>query len=185
MQEEVRALPDQVVHVTEFMHPRLQEICDTLPAWAGSLVLRSKAISALLSPLFRKGRHVTSTRLGWFLVLYVIAGLRPWRRGTLRYRQEQARIEAWLSLACDAAKSDTETALELVLSQGIDQRLWRYIRPGLAEFRISSCRLTGSSRAGRTAPPFFAIFGSAALKDEEGHALSAALAQLGLAVDAA
>ena len=182
--EEIRVRPDQVVHVTEFMHPRLQEICETLPARAGSLVLRSKAITALLSPLFRKGRHVTSTRLGWFLVLYVIAGLRPWRRGTLRYRQEQARIEAWLLLACDAAKSDTGAALELVLSQGLIKGYGDTFARGLRNFDI----LQSAYRQFQSRPDCAAILRrlrDAALKDEEGHALSAALAQLGLAVDAA
>ena len=32
---EVRAFPGQIVHVTEFMHPRVQEIADTLPAGLG------------------------------------------------------------------------------------------------------------------------------------------------------
>jgi indolepyruvate ferredoxin oxidoreductase, beta subunit len=175
--EEVRVLPDQVVHVTEFMHPRLQEICETMPAWAGRHVLHSKAISALLSPLFRKGRHVTSTRLGWFLVLYFIAGLRPWRRGTLRYRQEQARVEAWLSLACDAAKSDTATALELVLNQRLIKGYGDTFARGLRNFDV----LLSAYRQFRSRPDCAVILRGlrdAALKDEEGHALSAALAQL-------
>ena len=29
---EVRAAPDQIVYVTEYMHPRFQEFCETLPA---------------------------------------------------------------------------------------------------------------------------------------------------------
>ena len=33
---EVRAAPEQVVYVTEFMHPRFQELCDTLPAAWGA-----------------------------------------------------------------------------------------------------------------------------------------------------
>ena len=181
---EVRALPDQVVHVTEFMHPRLQEICETMPAWAGRHVLRSKAISALLSPLFRQGRHVTSTRLGWFLILYFIAGLRPWRRGTLRYRQEQARIDAWLALACDAAKTDAGAALELVQSQGLIKGYGETFARGLKNFDV----LLSVYRRSRNRPDCAAILRGlreAALKDEEGHALSAALTQFGLAVDAA
>jgi indolepyruvate ferredoxin oxidoreductase beta subunit len=182
--EEVRALPDQVVHVTEFMHPRLQEICETMPAWAGRHVLRSKAISTLLSPLFRQGRHVTSTRFGWFLILYFIAGLRPWRRGTLRYRQEQARIEAWLALACDAAKSDAGAALELVQCQGLIKGYGDTFARGLKNFDV----LLSVYRRCRDRSDCAAILRGlreAALKDEEGRALSAALMQFGVAVDAA
>lgn len=180
---EIRALPGQVVHVTEFMHPRLQEVCDTMPAWIGRRVRDSKTLSALLSPLFRKGRHVTSTRLGWFLLLHVIAGLRRWRRGTLRFQDEQARIEAWLALVCDAAKSDGATALELVLSQRLIKGYGETFARSLRNFD----RILAAYRQLQTRPDCPALLRElreAALKDEEGRALSGALTRLGLAVDA-
>ncbi len=31
VRDEVKAAPGQIVHVTEYMHPRWQEVCDTLP----------------------------------------------------------------------------------------------------------------------------------------------------------
>ena len=182
--QEVRASPGQVVHVTEFMHPRLQEFCETLPAWAGSGILGSKALCALLSPLFRKGRHVTSTKLGWFLLLHFVAGLRPWRRGTLRYQMEQARIEAWLALINEAAKSDIAAALELVLTQRLVKGYGDTFARGLRNFD----RILAAYQQVRNQPDCPAVLRGlreAALKDEEGHALSVALTQLGLAANAA
>ncbi|MEP6831517.1 MAG: indolepyruvate oxidoreductase subunit beta family protein [Rhizomicrobium sp.] len=181
---EIRALPEQVVHVTEFMHPRLHEICDTMPAWAGRHIRGSKALSALLSPLFRKGRHVASTKLGWFLLLRLIAGFRRWRRGTLRFQEEQARIEAWLALVSDAAKSDSAVALELVLSQRLVKGYGETFARGLRNFDS----ILAAYRQIRTRPDCPALLRElrdAALKDEEGRSLSGALTQLGLAVDAA
>ncbi len=181
---EVRATPEQVVTVTEFMHPRLQEVCDTMPAWMGRRVLGSKALSALLSPLFRKGRHVASTRLGWFLLLRSIAGLRPWRRGTLRFQEEQTRIEAWLALVCEAAGPDSAAALELVLGQRLIKGYGETFARGLRNFE----HIVAAYRQIRTRPDCPALLRElreAALKDEEGHALSGALARLGLAADAA
>lgn len=184
VRDEIRALPDQVVTVTEFMHPRLQEICDTMPAWAGRRIRDSKALCALLSPLFRKGRHVASTRLGWFLLLRLIAGLRPWRRGTLRFQEEQARIEAWLARVLDAAKSDRAVALELVLSQGLIKGYGETFARGLRNFdRILAAHRQLQIRP--DCPALLRELREAALKDEEGHALSGALARLGLAADAA
>jgi len=181
---EVRALPEQVVTVTEFMHPRLQEICDTMPAWMGRRVRDSKTLSALLAPLFRKGRHVASTRLGWFLLLRLIAGLRPWRRGTLRFHEEQVRIEAWLALVCEAARSDSAAALELVVSQRLIKGYGETFARGLRNFD----HIVAAYRQIRNRPDCPALLRElreAALKDEEGHALSGALALLGLAADAA
>lgn len=181
---EIRALPDQVIHVTEFMHPRLQEICDTLPAWAGRRIRSSKALSALLSPLFRKGRHVTSTRLGWFLALHFIAGLRRWRRGTLRFQEEQARIEAWLALVCDATRSDRAAALELALNQRLIKGYGETFARGLRNFDAILAAYR-QLQARPDCPALLRELREAALKDEEGRTLSQALARLGLAIDAA
>ena len=184
VQEEIQATPDQVVEVTEFMHPRLQEICDTMPAWMGRSILRSKTLTALLSPLFRNGRHVQSTRLGWFLMLRLLAGLRPWRRGTLRYLEEQARIEAWLAIIHEAAKSDRAIALELVLNQRLIKGYGETFARGLKNFDaiLAAYQQTKDRRDCAT---LLRELRDAALKDEEGQALSMALMQLKAPVTAA
>lgn len=184
VQTEIRALPEQVVTVTEFMHPRLQEVCDTMPAWMGRRIRGSRILSALLSPLFRKGRHVASIRLDWFLLLRLIAGLRPWRRGTLRFQEEQTRIEAWLALVSEAAKSDRAAALELVVCQRLIKGYGETFARGLRNFE----HIIAAYRQIQTHPDCPALLRElreAALKDEEGHTLSGALARLGLAADAA
>lgn len=181
---EIRAQPEQVVTVTEFMHPRLEEVCDTMPAWLGRRIRDSKILSALLSPLFRKGRHVASSSPGWFLFLRVVAGLRPWRPSTLRFQEEQVRIETWLTLVCDAAKSDGATALELVLNQRLIKGYGETFARGLGNFD----RIIAAYRRLQTRPDCPALLRElreAALKDEEGRALSGALTRLGLASDAA
>src|SRR5262249_61260867 len=35
VRQEVSAKPDQIVYATEFMHPRMEEVCGTLPAGLG------------------------------------------------------------------------------------------------------------------------------------------------------
>lgn len=94
---EVRAAEDQVVYVTEFMHPRFEEFCETLPsAGFGQWLLDSSFARRLSSPLFRRGRHIHTAQLGGFLMLYFLASMRRWRRSALRYRVEQGRIVDWL-----------------------------------------------------------------------------------------
>src|SRR3546814_5189831 len=75
------------------MHPRLEEVCETLPAAIGRRVLASSRLSSWLRPLFGKGRHVETSGVRWFILLALLAGMRRWRRGTLRYRTEQERSE--------------------------------------------------------------------------------------------
>lgn len=93
---EVRAGADQIVYVTEFMHPRFEEVCETLPAGLGRRLLNSALARRLTAALFRKGRHIHTARLGGFLLLYFMASLRRWRRSTLRYQIEDQRILDWL-----------------------------------------------------------------------------------------
>jgi indolepyruvate ferredoxin oxidoreductase beta subunit len=93
---EVRAGADQVVYVTEFMHPRFEELCETLPAGMGQWLLSSGFARRVSAPLFRRGRHIHTAKVSGFVMLSLLAGMRRWRRSTLRYRVEQARIVDWL-----------------------------------------------------------------------------------------
>lgn len=113
IRREVQAKPDQYFHVVEYFHPRYEEFCDTLPAWIGGPLANSAAVKRLLSPLFAKGRNVTTTSLSGFLPLYLLASLKRWRRGSLRYKHENAAIEGWLGEVTALAQSHPELAIEL------------------------------------------------------------------------
>jgi indolepyruvate ferredoxin oxidoreductase beta subunit len=48
------------------------------------------------------------------VLLYVLAGWRRFRRGTLRHRRERAHLEAWLDQARTAARGDIALGVELL-----------------------------------------------------------------------
>jgi indolepyruvate ferredoxin oxidoreductase beta subunit len=175
--EEVRAEPAQVTVITEFMHPRLQEVCETMPAWLGKRILSSKMLSRASTPLFSHGRHVTTSGLTWFLILRMLAGLRSWRRGTLRYREEQERIEAWLALVRGAARADKPIALELVQCQRLVKGYGDTFARGLRSFGLIMATYQGLCGRPDTAAVLHALR-DAALKDENGIALGDELACL-------
>ncbi|CAN7463253.1 indolepyruvate oxidoreductase subunit beta family protein [Phenylobacterium sp. LjRoot225] len=132
---DVRVKPGQVMTVTEYMHPRLQEVCDVLPARLGAAILRSKAWRRATAPLFAKGRYVRSTSLTWFLALAAVAALRPIRRASLRFAEEQARIDAWLTAVDAAAQTDPPLALELAAAPRLIKGYSDTFDRGLARFR--------------------------------------------------
>jgi len=113
VRDEVKVKDGQVLTVTEFMHPRLQEVAESLPGWLGRRVMGSAWLDRALS----KGRHVETTSLRWFIALRLVAMGRGWRRSTLRYAQEQGRIEAWLDRAQKAAETDLALATEIIRAQ--------------------------------------------------------------------
>ena len=86
---EVRANDGQILEIAEFMHPRTQEIADTLPAPLGRFILRTGWVRGLIDRMTRKGRVVKTTSLRGFLLLYVVAALKPLRPRSLRYGVEQ------------------------------------------------------------------------------------------------
>lgn len=172
VREEVRAAPGQIVRVTEYMHPRLEEICETLPAGIGRRVLASKRLSKWLHPLFSKGRHVETTSLRWFAMLSLLACFRRWRRKSLRYALEQARIEDWLALVRQATTRDPALAVELAKCQQLIKGYGDTFARGLAKYD----RIVARYRAGGLDATGVRRLREAALADEDGEALDLALA---------
>ncbi len=111
---EVLAQGAQLVDMTEFMHPRVQEICATLPASLGRWIENSPTLQSLLKRLFERGRRVRTTHIGGFVSLYIIAGLKPWRRRLLRHEREMAHIVAWVALATQHSRANRTLAIEIL-----------------------------------------------------------------------
>lgn len=135
VRSEVKAGEDQLMGVTEFMHPRLREVCETLPTGFGQAILHSPRLSSLLGRFFISGRHVETTSLRWFLMLRTIAKMRRFRRSSLRYEEEQGRIEGWLVDVRNAAKRDNELALEWVRCQRLIKGYGDTFERGLRSLR--------------------------------------------------
>lgn len=165
------------LHVTEFMHPRFEEVCETLPARVGRWLSGSHRARKLLAPLFSRGRFVRTSSLGGFLLLWSIARLRRWRRTTLRYQEEQERIEAWLASAVNAAREDYALGVEIIRLQRLVKGYGDTHARGLRNFAAvlaAADRLRGRGDAAERV----ARMHEAALVDEEGTALARELAAL-------
>lgn len=178
VRSEVRAGDDEPVYITEFMHPRVQEVCDSMPAWLGRFVLGMPPLRALVAVLCRPRRVRTATVSG-FLLLYSLAALRRVRRGTYRYRLEQGRIEAWLHLVRKLAAQDYALACEVARCQRLIKGYGETHERGLRSFQAIMAaveRLRGRPEAAATVREL----SEAALADEHGAALDAALERHGL-----
>jgi len=110
---ESRANTTQLVQIKEFLHPGVEEITDILPAGLGRSLLNSNWARKTVERFTRKGRIVHTTSLTGFLQLYLLAGLRPWRRRSLRFKEEHRRIKEWLAQVLETATGNYALALEL------------------------------------------------------------------------
>lgn len=177
---EVRAAPGQLFGITEFMKPRVAEIAGTLPAGVGAWVLASPRVSGWLGR-FTRGRRLRTNTVGGFLLLHALGGLKRWRRRTLRYREENARIEDWLGRIERLAPAHHELAVELARAQRLIKGYGETHERGWKSFTALLSRLeTLASRADGAA--VLARLHEAALADEEGKALAQELDAVPVAV---
>ncbi|MDE2052161.1 MAG: indolepyruvate oxidoreductase subunit beta family protein [Gammaproteobacteria bacterium] len=173
---EIRAAPEQLFGITEFMKPRVAEIAATLPAGMGAWVLASPRVSRWLGRM-TGGRRIRTSTVTGFLLLHALAGLRRWRRGTLRYAEENARIEDWLGRIERLAPTHYRLAVELARAQRLikgygetHERGWRSFSALLSRLDALTARADGAAVMAR--------LHEAALADEEGVALAKDLAGL-------
>lgn len=103
VRQEAGAKPGQLVETAEFMHPRLDEMADSLPPPLGRWLLDTGWARTVVSRLTPQGRTVRTSTLRSFLLLYAVAWSARWRPRTLRHALEQAHMEAWLAAVLLAA----------------------------------------------------------------------------------
>jgi|HubBroStandDraft_4_1064222.scaffolds.fasta_scaffold03282_6 indolepyruvate ferredoxin oxidoreductase beta subunit len=179
---EIGAAPGQLFGITEFLRPGVAEIAGTLPAALGSWVMRSPRVIRRLNRL-TGGRQIRSTTVSGFLLLRALAGLRLWRRATWRFRQENARIEAWLAAIERHAATRYALAVEFARSQRLvkgygetHERGWRNFSALTQQLELLASRADGAVLLSRLQ--------EAALADEEGTALAREIAAYSPAADA-
>ncbi|SAK87241.1 putative indolepyruvate oxidoreductase subunit B [Caballeronia fortuita] len=176
---EVQAQSNQLLEINEFMHPRIEEICETLPAGLGRWLAKPHWLHGFVKRRTQSGRVIRTSSLGGYLMLHAVASLRAIRRSTLRYQLENARIEAWLAQIAETAKHNPALATEIAQCQRLVKGYSDTHARGLKNYQTL---MTAVSKAGaRLAPATLRDLRDAALADEHGHKLRAALARHALA----
>jgi indolepyruvate ferredoxin oxidoreductase beta subunit len=111
---EAKARPGDIVHVVEFMKPGPAEVLSLLPPSIARPALRFVERRGWMGksiPL-----NVSPTRPLGFLRLRLLAGLRGWRKRTLKHAEEVAWIAEWLALVERALPLGAALAREVVES---------------------------------------------------------------------
>jgi indolepyruvate ferredoxin oxidoreductase beta subunit len=168
---EVRAAPEQLVHTSEFLHPRLQEVCDTLPETLGEWISRTPWAAGVLTRFFSRGRSLHTYKVTGFMTLYLLASLRPLRRSSLRFRRETQSMLAWLSQVERAAALDYDLAVELAACQNLVKGYGETHARGMRSFTAIMEEASQGASSHRVAR-----LRQAALSDEAGEALRTELA---------
>ena len=108
VRREVQAAPDALVTTTEYFHPRVDELCGSLPQAFGEWIEARPGLVSFLRGYIDRGRRIRPDTISGYLLLAFAASRGPKRRGTLRHARESAHIEGWLKTATQALEARYE-----------------------------------------------------------------------------
>ena len=173
---EVRAKPGQPVAITEFLKPGVDEWCSVLPGWIARPVLRAADRGGWRRRL-NVGLHVRTSSVSGFLLLWTLARLRRLRRVMHRFREEQARIEAWLGRVGEAYAASPALALEAAKCANLVKGYGETHERGTRSFERTMACLAACAAAPDPAASLRGLR-EAALADPDGGRLDTAIAAL-------
>lgn len=164
----------QVLELTDYTHPRGDEIVSLLPARLGRWVHARPRLLGWIDRRVNKGRRLRTDRLWPFLQLWLLAGLRRWRRGSLRHAQEMAHLEHWLDTALRHAPTNPTLAVELLKARRLIKGYSDTHARGMSKFdRVMQGAALVAGR--EDAADWLRRLTRAALADEDGEALDGVL----------
>jgi indolepyruvate ferredoxin oxidoreductase beta subunit len=174
---EVGADPGQVVEIAEFMHPRLAEIADTMPAGIGRWMLRNRLAKGVMARLTSRGRIIRTSSLPGFLLLCAVASLKPFRRGTLRHDREMRFLTEWLDMVRRAATIDASLATGFARLRNLVKGYGDTSARGHTKYQ-AICSFLSDELDNPSAAAHLETLIAAATKDENGEALHAEMDRL-------
>lgn len=174
IRKEMRVKEANVLQLTEFFHPRAEEIVGMFPARLGARLEADPKWIARLTRWFDKGRRLRTDSLPAFVTLHILGGMKGWRRRTLRHAQEQAHLARWLETALAEVPRNYALAVELVRCRRLIKGYSDTHVRGYAKFdRVLAATARIANRD--DAADWCRRLREAALQDEEGKALDGAI----------
>ncbi len=174
VRREVGVKGDAILQTTEYFHPRVEEFCGAMPARIGRYIEERPKLAAFIDRRINRGRRIRTDSFSGFAMLWLVGGMRRWRRALLRHHVEQAHLDRWYDLALDTATDDYALAVEILntrrLIKGYSDT---HVRAQSKFDRVLSALPMLKGRP--DAADWLRRLREAALKDEKGDMLDGAL----------
>lgn len=181
IERETRIQAGQPYRVADFLKPGIEELAGLLPSRLALPVLRLAEKHGWLGK-WHLAMTLPSNRLGGYLRFRLLAGLKPWRRRSHRFAEEQARIEDWLDLIRRGAALEPLLGLEIAECARLIKGYGDTFQRGVQNYQRIRHFLILPALAGAMAPGLAAEAlmqaRIAALKDPEGETLGRTLAAI-------
>jgi indolepyruvate ferredoxin oxidoreductase beta subunit len=174
VRREVGVKDDALLQTTEYFHPRVEEFCGAMPARLGRYIEERPKLAAFIDRRINRGRRIRTDSFSGFAMLWLVGGMRRWRRSLLRHQVEQAHLDRWYDLALDTAADNYALAEEVLntrrLIKGYSDT---HVRAQSKFDRVLSALPMLKGRP--DAADWLRRLREAALKDEKGDMLDGAL----------
>jgi indolepyruvate ferredoxin oxidoreductase beta subunit len=177
VRNEVIVKDGQLLEIVEYMHPRTQEIAETLPAPLGRFILNTSWVRGIVDAFTKKGRKVKTSSVHGFMLLYMVASLKPMRPRSLRFHDEDKRQTEWLATVLEIAREDYSLAVEVSHLIGLVKGYGDTHERGRHKYETLMA-LIPKLRARGNAAAELAGLRKAAMADESGEGLKKAVAAL-------
>lgn len=171
---EMGAKEGQLLELTEFFHPRAEEIISLLPAKIGARWEVNPKRMALMDRLFNKGRRLRTHSLRSFLMLHFLGGLKGYRLKTRRHEVEAAHLDQWLADSLEPLENDYALCVELLKNRRLIKGYSDTHVRGLTKFAtvMNAAELLHGRQ---DAAEWMNRLREAALQDPDGKALEGAI----------
>ena len=171
---EMAAREETLVQVTEYVHPGAAEFVSLMPRRLGLWIEKRPKLYNMIDRMMNRGRRLRTDRLPSFLTLYILGGVRRWRRALLRHGREMDHMGAWLDRAENRMARDYAFAVETLKTRRLIKGYSDTHARGLSKFdRVMSGAALVEGRD--DAADWLARLIAAALSDPQGEALDGAL----------
>lgn len=177
VRKEVQVKDGQLLDIVEYMHPRTQEIAETMPASLGRFILKTPWVRRVVDTFTRKGRKVKTSSVHGFMLLYMVASLKSLRPRSLRWIDEERRQTEWLAKVAETAREDYPLAVEVAHLIGLVKGYGDTHARGRETYDTLMV-LVPKLRARGNAAAELARLRKAAMADESGEGLKKALSSV-------
>nr|MBA3478133.1 hypothetical protein [Lautropia sp.] len=122
LRAQAQAQATDIVRVVEYLKPGVDEVAAILPRRAGAWLMSKSGDGSWLRRA-QFGLHIRSSSIWGHLILRGLSRLRPFRRSSLRFHEEQRAIAGWIEALRQALPASPRFALQLA---GLPQVLKGY-----------------------------------------------------------
>lgn len=134
VRNDIGAAPDQPFELIDFFKPGIPELADMLPPSLGRALLAWAERKGIRDTAHFGMRVRTMTILG-FLRIWILAKLKWWRPRSMRFEDEQAAIDEWLTLVARARAVSHDFAVQTADMARIVKGYGDTYRRGQASYR--------------------------------------------------